>query len=58
MMKVDPNTLKIKNYTKEELAKMTYEERQKPYVCESMLCQMSLLCRVHRLLRQCLSSSM
>ncbi|CAB3980560.1 zinc finger ubi-d4 isoform X3 [Paramuricea clavata] len=32
--KVDPSTLKIKNYTKEELAKMTYEERQKPYICE------------------------
>ena len=34
-MNVDPSTLKIKNYTKEDLAKMTYEERQKPYVCES-----------------------
>ncbi|XP_028398765.1 zinc finger protein ubi-d4 A-like isoform X2 [Dendronephthya gigantea] len=32
MMKVDPSTLKIKNYTKEDLAKMTYEERQKPYM--------------------------
>jgi hypothetical protein len=38
MMKVDPSTLKIKNYTKEELAKMTYEERQKPYICESKFC--------------------
>lgn len=35
--KVDPSSLKVKNYTKEELAKMSYEERQKPYVCESKL---------------------
>jgi zinc finger protein ubi-d4 len=42
-MKVDPSTLKIKNYTKEELAKMTYEERQKPYVCESKFCWAQLM---------------
>ena len=35
MSKQNPSMLKVRNFTKEELAKMNPDDRQKPYICES-----------------------